>query len=96
MNLPQPNMRPLILVQRTLWYVILVWFAAATLFSFLGLHLGKELAFLGIILVLAATLARLIFLSEFFRRAALFRNWLLTFLLAMILFTAVLVKFLLL
>lgn len=92
----QPNMRSLLLTQRTLWYLILVWFAATTVLSVFGFPVGAPMAVWGIILVLAATFVRLIFLSEFFRRSALFRNWLLTYLLALILLTAIAVKYLLL
>ncbi|HUV29789.1 MAG TPA: hypothetical protein VMY05_01670 [Acidobacteriota bacterium] len=79
----------LVVVQRVMWYLFLVWFLTTTLLSVLGWPISADLSRWGIIIVLLATLTRLIVLSEMFRRSAFYRYWLLCFMLAALLLSTI-------
>jgi len=49
------------------WLFLVVWFAAATVCTFLGIPAGSALSYSGIVIVLATNLIRLLFLAAYFR-----------------------------
>lgn len=51
------------------WLFLIVWFAAATVFTFLGMPAGTTLAYAGIVIVLATNLIRLLFLAVHFKES---------------------------
>ncbi len=85
--------RPLIVLQRALRYLFFIWFLIVTALSLTGNTVATELAFWGIIIVLVGTITRLLLTAELFRRSALYRHWLLSYILLVILLSTVILKY---
>lgn len=51
------------------WLFFIVWFAAAIPFTFLGMPVGATLSYVGLVIVLATNLIRLLFLAVYFKEA---------------------------
>ena len=56
--------------QTVLWYLLIIWFAVNTVLYLFKVSVAPKLAEIGIILTVAATLFRLMVMSELHRRLA--------------------------
>jgi len=86
------SIRPLIVLHGVLWYLFLCWFLLVTVLCLTGERVAGELAYWGIILILAGTAARLFLTAELFRRSALYRYWLLSYMVLLILLSTIILK----
>ncbi|UCE25705.1 MAG: hypothetical protein JSU74_06585 [Candidatus Zixiibacteriota bacterium] len=85
----------LIRIQQITWYLVMVYFAAIYVLFMLDFEGAFELARYGIILILGATVLKLVVLAERFRIARLRRFWLLSYLLVLILAAVAVLRYLL-
>jgi hypothetical protein len=82
----------LIRLQRVSWYLIFGCFLLATFLYLLQLSIAESVAFWGLIALLTMTLVKIFLLAEQFRAARLYRFWLLSYTLLLILLSTVLLK----
>lgn len=85
----------LLRIQSLTWYVVFILFVVVNILYFLGWDQAKHLAVGGVIVILAATLLKLIVIGEKFRRIKLKRLMIMSYLLLVILLSTALVKYLL-
>lgn len=79
----------LIRLQRLARNLFLVYFAAIVLASYLGLRLSSQMAVWGIVLILAATIIKLLVMTEQFRKIGMGRIWMLGYALLIVLLSTV-------
>jgi 4-hydroxybenzoate polyprenyltransferase len=79
------NSRPVLLLQSIAWYLLGGWFAVSVVLLVMGHHLAPKSSLIGMIIVLATIVSRIIVMAEQFRRAHLHRFALLSYLLLVIL-----------
>ncbi len=82
----------LIRLQVVSWYLFLGCFVVATVLYALKHPLGDTIAFGGVIIVLIMTIVKILVLAEQFRLARLYRFWLLSYMLLIILLLTILLK----
>ena len=74
------------------WYVLTLWFGAAMVVRLLAPTWDERIATWGIMLIFAVVGVKIVLLAELFRRAKLYRFWLLCYMLLVILLSTVLLK----
>ena len=79
-------------LQRITWYVILGCFLPAVVLEVKGISLAHEIALLGLLLLLLASLLKIFIIAEQFRSAKLYRISLLGYTLLFILLSTVFIK----
>ena len=79
------NSRPVVLLQSIAWYILAIWFAVSVMLLVVGNQLAPTLSLIGLLIVLATIVTRIIVMAEQFRRAQLHRFALLSYLLLLIL-----------
>jgi hypothetical protein len=79
-------------LQSIAWYVFLSLFLSATALFFFESPAANRVAYWGLVVILGFTLAKIIILGEQFRAARLYRFWLLSYLLVVILLSTALLK----
>jgi hypothetical protein len=84
--------RLLVRYQQRAWYLLTFWFGAVSVLHFLDLGAARVTALIGLIGVLATVGGAIVIVGELFRRARLYRFWLLTWLLIIILLSTVILK----
>lgn len=82
----------LVRLQALSWYLFGLWFGAATIMFCVELPLAADLAFWGVITVLAVVAVIVVLIAELFRRSRLYRYWLLSYMLLVILLSTVILK----
>lgn len=85
----------LIRLQRLARNLFLVYFAAVSLAWYLGLELKSQMADWGIILILFATIIKLLVMTEQFRKIGMIRIWMLGYALLLVLLSTVILEYLL-
>ncbi len=85
----------LIKIQQITWYLVMVYFATIFVLFMLDFEGAFELARYGIIIIIGATVIKLVVMAEQFRIARLRRFWLLSYLLVLILIAVALLRYLL-
>lgn len=83
----------LIRLQRLARNLFLVYFAAVILASYLGLGLSSQMAVWGIVLILVATVAKLLVMAEQFRMIGIVRIWMLGYALLVVLLSTVILEY---
>jgi hypothetical protein len=83
----------LVLLQRIAWYFFFVYFLFVVVLVAAGAHAAEQLAFWGVVLLLVTTVLQLVFLAEQFRLAGRPRFRALSYLLVLLLFSVVLLKY---
>lgn len=83
----------LIRLQRLARNLFLVYFAAVILASYLGLGLSSQMAVWGIVLILVATVAKLLVMAEQFRKIGIVRIWMLGYALLLVLLSTVILEY---
>jgi len=83
----------LVKLQRLARNLFLVYFAAVILASYLDLGLSRQMASWGIVLILAATVARLLLIAEQFRKIGIVRIWMLGYALLLMLLSTVILEY---
>lgn len=83
----------LIRLQRLARNLFLVYFAAVILASYLGLGLSSQMAVWGIVLILVATVAKLLVMAEQFRMIGIVRIWMLGYALLLVLLSTVILEY---
>ncbi|UCG61731.1 MAG: hypothetical protein JSV52_00125 [Candidatus Zixiibacteriota bacterium] len=79
------NVELLIKVQRVTWYLVLIYFAVVYALFLLDFAGASDLVAYGIVLILAATAAKLVVMAEQFRKAGLLRFSILAYVLVLML-----------
>ncbi len=83
------------LLQRWAWYLLTLWFGVASILYGYSHPLAGAVARWGVVAMLAVIVLKVILIAELFRRARIYRYWLLGYmLLAILLFTVVLKTYL--
>ncbi|NOY87809.1 MAG: hypothetical protein GXO93_00260 [FCB group bacterium] len=82
-------------IQKIFWYVAFVYFALLGIMYYFNFSHTHLLAQAGVYFILAATIIKLFVIAEQFHSARLYRFWFLSYLLMFILFSTVLLKYLL-
>jgi hypothetical protein len=83
----------LIRLHQVLWYAIFVFFFIVCLVYAFDSELSARIAFWGVILIIAGTVARVIVLSELFRRSHRYGLWSLCGVLLLVLIGTILLRF---
>ena len=86
------NSEPLIKLQRYSWYFLLVYFIFAFCIYMLGIDMSVDLGFVGVLIVLAMTLVKLLLMAEQFRKMKLTRFTYIAYLLLVILMITIIVR----
>lgn len=86
------RIKVLIRLQRASWYLFLGCFLLGTILYVLELPIASNVAFWGVVVILAMTLVKIFILAEQFRMARLYRFWLLSYALLFILLSTLLLK----
>lgn len=79
------NSKPVLLLQSIAWYLLGGWFVVNVFVVALGHQVAPTMSFIGLLIVLATIVTRIIVMAEQFRRARLYRFSLLSYLLLLIL-----------
>ncbi len=77
-----------------LWYAVLAWFGLVCLVHLFDAALARAISFWGVGFVVVMTVARIVYLSELFRRAGRRGSWLLTYVLILVLALTLLLEYL--
>ena len=88
------NLRLLVKVQRYSWRGLFLMLTSAMVLAMVGNPFAERLAWIGVLLALTATVAKVVILAEQFRRSRLYRHWLLAYTLLIILGSIVLIRLL--
>ena len=83
----------LLRLHKAFWYLVMAWFAVVCVFFPINADLATEFAFWGVVFVLLMNVARLLFLTELFRRAGQRRYVWLGLLLLFVLCATILYKY---
>ena len=83
----------LLRLHKAFWYAVMAWFAVVSILFPLRAELATEVAFWGVVFVLLMNVARLLFLTELFRRAGQRRYVWLGLLLLAVLCATILYKY---
>ncbi|MFQ6008676.1 MAG: hypothetical protein ACE5K8_06960 [Candidatus Zixiibacteriota bacterium] len=86
------RIKGLMRLQSIAWYAFLGFFLSATALFFFESPAADHIANWGIVVIFGLTLTKIIILSEQFRAARLYRFWLLSYLLVVIVLSTVLLK----
>lgn len=86
------NSKPILLLQSIAWYLLGGWFAVTVTFLAIGNQVAPTLSFIGLLIILATIVTRIIVMAEQFRRARLYRFALLSYLLLLILIITSIVR----
>ncbi len=81
MNQPDNQPKLIINLHRSLWYILAVWFTTASIMSFIMGELSPTIAYVGPILLIAATLARAITMTIYFGKIKQKQNQMLSLML---------------
>ena len=84
----------LVKLQKLMWWIILAWFSAARMVYPFRSELATDISRWGVFLILAATLIRIIAVTELFRKETIHRSSLIGYLLIIILLVTVLLGYL--
>ncbi len=84
----------LIRLQQILWYGIFVFFLAVSVIYLLDPQLAAQISFWGVVLIVLGTVARILVLSELFRRARCYGLWSLCGVLLLVLIGTIFLKYL--
>jgi hypothetical protein len=79
-------------LQSIAWYVFLGLFLTATVLFIFESPAANRVAYWGLVVILGLTLVKIIILSEQFRTARLYRFWLLSYLLVVLILSTALLK----
>jgi hypothetical protein len=88
------NLKLLVKFQRYIWRGLFLVLTSAMVLAMVGNPFAERLAWLGVLLALIATVAKVVILAEQFRRSRLYRHWLLAYTLLTILASIVVIRFL--
>ncbi|MDH4157660.1 MAG: hypothetical protein OEW00_10345 [candidate division Zixibacteria bacterium] len=83
----------LIGLQRTAWYFFFAYFVVAAGLWVLGADIAGRVTFWGVVLVLAVTLSELVIIAEQFRVAEMRRFQILSYVLALLLLSTIVLKY---
>ena len=89
---PQYNEK-LVKPQTAVWYLLFFWFAVNAILYLFEMPVATKVAEIGIILTVAATLFRLVVVSELYRRLAIKRYQLVSYLLVFFILVTILIEF---
>lgn len=84
----------MIRMQQISWYLLTIYFAATVLIGLFMPHVARGMAWLGVTAILLITLARTFVMARQFQHAHMFRFSLLSWLLAFLILSTVLLRFL--
>jgi hypothetical protein len=79
--------------QTAVWYLLILCFAVNTILYLFELPIAEKLTEFGIILTVAATLFRLVVVSELYRRLAIKRYQLMSYLLVFFILATILIEY---
>jgi len=84
--------KPVVLLQSVAWYLLGFWFALSAVLLAIGYKSATTISLIGILIVLATIVGRILFMAELFRRAKLYRLAVLCYLLLLILIATSIAK----
>lgn len=82
----------LVRLQAVSWYLFALWFGAVTIMFCAEWPAAADLAFWGVVMILAVVAVIVVLIAELFRRSRLYRYWLLAYMLLVILLSTVVLK----
>ena len=86
------NSLPLIVLQRWVYRLVFIYYAAIVIMLFAGSAIAGELAFWGVIAILVMTLAKAFVMAVVFLKGKLYRHSLLVFVMILILLSTVILR----
>lgn len=95
MNEPQSNIKPLMKLHSSLWWIFITWFAMVTILLALQLDVATIFSTAGLGLIYAGTLLRLVQLGVLFHRSGRTRPLVLSSVLVSLLLVSVLMRYVL-
>lgn len=87
------NIKTIIMIQSYSWYLTLIYFTVVSVMYFLGMEHTDVYARIGVIFILAVTMIKLFVLGEHFRANHLYRYWLLSYVLVIILICTAMIRY---